>query len=96
MRLLTALKIFFIALVYAGLAIVSLEFSFHSSNASPVWPASGFAFAILLLWRPQLAYGILIGAFSANLYVFLKNKTCTTPVAIWVSLLIGIGNTLEA
>ncbi|MGZ3938483.1 MAG: hypothetical protein ACXVLT_07330, partial [Flavisolibacter sp.] len=26
----------------------------------------------------------------------LKNKTCTTPVAIWVSLLIGIGNTLEA
>jgi signal transduction histidine kinase len=93
MRLPKAIKIFFIAAVYFLLAIVSLQLSFHSSNASPVWPASGFAFAILLLWKPNVAYGIFIGAFSANLYVFLNNHTCDATTAIWVSALIGIGNT---
>lgn len=96
MQLRKALNILFIAVVYFGLAVTSLTFSFHASNASPVWPASGFAFAILLLTNKKLAYGIFLGAFSANIYVFLKNETCAFSTAIWVSLLIAAGNTLEA
>jgi signal transduction histidine kinase len=96
MRLLKALNLVFIAGVYFGLAVISLKFSFHSSNASPVWPPSGFAFAILLLRNQKIAYGIFFGAFSANLYVFLNNGTCALPTAIIVSMLIAAGNTLEA
>ena len=90
------LKILLIAAVYGLLAIASLPLSFDSSNATPVWPASGFAFAVLLLWKPGMAPGIFLGAFSANLYVLLNNQEVSTFTAVWVSLVIGIGNTLEA
>jgi signal transduction histidine kinase len=96
MRFAKAIKILFIAAVYFVVAVASLRLSFHSSNASPVWPASGFAFAVLLFWSPRVAYGILIGAFSANLYVFLHNDTCPVSTAAWVSLMIAAGNTCEA
>jgi signal transduction histidine kinase len=96
MRLPKAIKILFIAVVYFVIAVASLRLSFHSSNASPVWPASGFALTVLLFWRPQMAYGIFIGAFLANVYVFLHNHTCPVSTAVWVSLLIGIGNSCEA
>ena len=96
MRFSKALKVLFIAGVYFVLAVTSLQYSFHSSNATPIWPASGFAFAILLLWGPQFALGIFMGAVSANLFVFLSNDTCPVFTAICVSGLIGIGNMTEA
>lgn len=90
------LKVLFIAFVYFILAVVSLPLSFHSSNATPVWPASGFAFAMLLLWTPKVSPGIFAGAFAANLFVFLNHHDNLTGNIIWISLLIGIGNTAEA
>jgi hypothetical protein len=70
LRLPKGIKILLTATIYFTLAVWSLPLSFHSSNATPVWPASGFAFAILLLWKPSLAPGIFLGAVGANLYVF--------------------------
>ena len=96
MRLPKAIKVLCIAMVYFGLAVLSLQLSFKSSNATAVWPPSGFAFAVLLLAGRSVAPGIFIGAFAANLFVFLNNHTASYFTAGWVSVLIALGNTAEA
>ena len=96
MTLNVAVKNALVAAVYCLLAVTSLQFAYHASNATPVWPPSGFAFAILLLFGRKLTPGIFLGAVAANCYVFLDHQTTSTFTSIWVSLLIGAGNTLEA
>jgi signal transduction histidine kinase len=91
-----AVKVLIVAAVYFCLAIGSLEYSYHFSNATPIWPPSGFAFAVLLLAGRFVAPGIFIGAFSANLFVFLTNHTCPPLTAGWASVIMGAGNTAEA
>jgi signal transduction histidine kinase len=95
-QLIQSLKILLTSAIYFGLAILSLNFSFQSSNATPIWPPSGLAFAILLLWGRRLAPGIFIGAFAANLFVFLNHHITATVNAIAMSAFISIGNTAEA
>jgi len=95
-RLSTFLSILAMAIGYFALARLSLEFAFQNSNATPLWPPSGFAFAIILLFGYRIAPGIMIGAFVVNVAVFLSNKTTNIPTALWVSGIISIGNTAEA
>ena len=90
------LQVLCTALIYFGLATLSLSLQFQNSNATPVWPPSGFAFAIILIWGYRIAPGILFGAFAANLTIFITNQTTDYPVAIMLSFVIGIGNMLEA
>lgn len=89
-------KITLVAAVYFILATASLQFSLFASNASPIWPASGFAFAVLILGGRQLAVGIFLGAFAANLFDFLGQNTFPLFKSTWVSALIGFGNSLAA
>jgi PAS domain S-box-containing protein len=95
-RLRYPLQMLAIAMGYFVLAKLSLLLSFQHSNATPVWPPSGFAFAMILLWGYRMAPGILVGAFAANITVFLSNQTADVSTALWVSLIISIGNTGEA
>ncbi len=88
-------KILFTAAVYFILARLSLQLQFHSSNATPVWPPSGFAFAMMVLWGMRITPGILIGAFAANMAVFLSNHTCSVGTASLASLFIAFGNSIE-
>lgn len=90
------LQIFLTAAVYFILARFSLLLQFASSNATPIWPPSGFAFAIILLLGNRIAPGITIGAFAANLVTFISNQTSSLPTAILLSFVISIGNTCEA
>jgi signal transduction histidine kinase len=90
------LQVCFTAGMYFLLARLSLMFQFESSNATPVWPSAGFAFAMILLWGKRIAPGILFGAFAANLLLFINNQTVDYPTAVLLSLVIGIGNTAEA
>jgi PAS domain S-box-containing protein len=85
-----------VALVYFFMARASLAVAFEYSNATPVWPCSGFALAVVLLWGYDVVPAIALGAFAANVATFLLNKTAGPGTAIWVSALIGIGNTGEA
>jgi PAS domain S-box-containing protein len=82
--------------VYFVLARLSLLLQFQSSNATPVWPPSGFAFAIILLLGYRIVPGIMLGAFVANVLIFNINKTAPLPVSILLALLISIGNTGES
>ncbi len=77
--LLTAFAYF--ALAKAGLALASIH-----PSASPIWPPTGFAFAILLLRGLRLAPAIFLGALAAN---------ATTDGSLATAAAIAAGNTLE-
>ncbi len=78
----------FVCIVYTGLAWASLRaFATLNESASPVWPPTGVAFGLLLLWGVRLWPGIFVGAFVANLLAAGHVAT---------SLAIATGNTLEA
>lgn len=72
--------------VYLALARLGLSFAHLQESASPVWPASGFAVAALVVMGPRLFPAILLGAFAANSLV-------GGPIT---ALPISLGNTLEA
>ncbi|WP_426318042.1 CHASE domain-containing protein [Pseudoduganella sp. R-43] len=81
---------------YYLLARLGLMLALAQSNASPIWPPSGFALVLLLRFGRQLWPAILAGAFFANLAVFHNNNVASLPVLLTVSLTIAIGNTSEA
>ncbi|WP_375739897.1 CHASE domain-containing protein [Pseudomonas boanensis] len=82
--------------IYYAAARLGLVLAFANTNASPVWPPSGIAFAALLLFGYRVWPGITIGAFAANFAVFAANHVAAGSTSIVVSLAIAIGNTLEA
>jgi signal transduction histidine kinase len=92
----TILLPFLVALLYFILAHYSLQLSFANSNATPVWPPSGFALAMMLIFGRAVLPGIFLGAFSVNLISFLEMETLSTFTAVVVSLVIALGNSLEA
>jgi signal transduction histidine kinase len=85
-----------LAALYYGAARLGLVLSFQQTNASPVWPPSGIAVAAVLLRGCRVWPGILLGAFLANVVVFLANRAAAGGPIVAISCCIGIGNTLEA
>ena len=81
---------------YYLLARLGLMLALAPSNASPIWPPSGFALVLLLRVGRQYWPAILTGAFFANMAVFYSNQAAALPVILSVSLAIAVGNTAEA
>lgn len=75
------------ALIYFALARACLYFASLNASATPIWPPTGLAIALLLMRGNMLLPAILAGAFAANYAV-----TPNIPTAA----IIAIGNTLEA
>jgi integral membrane sensor domain MASE1 len=88
-------RIAIVALAYLIAARLSLFLAFEKTNASPVWPPSGIAFAALVLWGPKIWPGVWIGAFVANLLTFHSNFQSVSPSLFLVSIGIAAGNSLE-
>ncbi|NVM78273.1 signal transduction histidine kinase/DNA-binding response OmpR family regulator/integral membrane sensor domain MASE1 [Duganella sp. SG902] len=91
MRALTLLT-----LCYALIAHASLLLAFDHTNATPVWPPSGIAFAALLLMGYRAWPAVFLGALIANTTTFLGNGLPLNGTVGLASLLIASGNTLEA
>jgi len=91
-----AAEIIFFAIVYYVVARLSLFFAFQNTNASPLWPPSGIAFAVLLRRGLRLWPAVFLGAFYANIVVFVQNSAGDLLSISAASLVIGAGNTLEA
>ena len=85
-----------LALLYFGAAQAGLWLAFSGSNASPVWPASGLAFAAMFRWGHVAAPGIWLGAFAANLTTFMLTGQLPASRAVPASALIALGNLAEA
>ena len=84
------------AVLYYAAARLSLHLAFENTNASPVWPPSGIALALVLLLGYRVWPGILLGAFLANFNVFEANRTAHLEPILLASAVIAAGNTLEA
>ncbi len=84
------------AVLYYFSARIGLFLALEHTNATPVWPPSGIAFAVILLFGYRFWPGILAGAFLANLVTFLGNKVADPFSIVVLSVLIGTGNTAEA
>lgn len=76
-----------LAAVYFGAAKFGLSLAVVNASSSAVWPPTGIALAVLLLWGYRLWPGIFLGAFLVNL---------TTQGTLLTSLGIATGNTGEA
>ncbi|MBV6322047.1 CHASE domain-containing protein [Duganella violaceipulchra] len=81
---------------YYLVANTSLLLAFAHTNATPVWPPSGIAFAAVLLLGYRAWPAILLGALAANLATFTTNGQPFNAGLVVASLLIAVGNTLEA
>jgi PAS domain S-box-containing protein len=81
------LSMVLLAAVYFGAARFGLSLASVHTNVSPVWAPTGIALAAVLLLGYRVWPGILLGAFLANY---------PTPVPVTASILIAIGNTVEA
>jgi signal transduction histidine kinase/ActR/RegA family two-component response regulator len=82
-----ALQVFIGALLYAVVGWCGLEMAIVSRQVSVVWPASGLALAMLVLYGRQMWPAIAAGSLLVNM---LSGAPAT------VSLGIAAGNTLEA
>lgn len=74
------------ALLYFLCARLGLAFASLQESASPVWPASGFALALLILAGPRAWPAVALGALAAN----------ALTGGLLSAGFITIGNTLEA
>ena len=75
------------AAVYFLVGKLGLRFAFLHESTSAIWPATGLAFAMLLVWGLRYWPAIFVGAFLVNV----------TTAGSWLTgLLIAIGNTSEA
>ena len=104
------LGIVLLAAIYYGAARLGLQLQFEATQATPIWPPSGIALAVLLLFGRRLSAGVFLGAFLANLTDFLAKSTAAEPLAtgdlipylaqhigqVGASAGIGLGNMLEA
>jgi two-component sensor histidine kinase len=76
-----------IAIIYVGLAKLSLALASIHPSATPIWPPTGYALGIVLLLGYQVSPAIFLGALIANV---------TTAGSIVTSLGIATGNALES
>ncbi len=81
------LRVAAVAIIYFVAGKLGLYFASFNASSSPVWPATGIAFAALLLLGFRVWPAIFLGAFFVNL---------TALGAIFISLGMATGNTLEA
>jgi signal transduction histidine kinase len=82
-----ALRLIALGVTYVVSARLGLALDAVSGFATLVWPATGIAIAMLVLFGMALWPGVYVGAVIANLMV---------GAPIVVALGIGVGNTLEA
>ena len=76
-----------IAVIYVGLAKLSLALASIHPSATPIWPPTGYALAVVLLRGYRVSPAIFLGALVANV---------TTAGSVSTSLAIATGNTLES
>jgi signal transduction histidine kinase/CheY-like chemotaxis protein len=75
------------ACLYAAAAKAGLSVAAVAEQVSVVWPPTGIALALVLLFGPIVVPGIALGAFAANI-------TANEPAG--TAAVIALGNTLEA
>jgi PAS domain S-box-containing protein len=76
-----------VAVTYVAAAHLGFRVAFVAEQVTTVWPPTGIAIAVLLLWGQALWPAIWAGAFVAN---------ATSDAPLWTAAVVATGNTLEA
>lgn len=86
-----------VALSYYLAAVLGLSLAIPPGYATALWPPSGIALGVTLVWGYRILPGVYLGAFLANLSISLNTATSIDwlPVAA-NSAGIAIGSTLQA
>jgi CHASE1-domain containing sensor protein len=84
-----------VAVLYAGLGLITLGLAQMSGLASPVWPAAGVAFAAALHWGWRALPGVFLGSAGLNAY-WLTRFDEPEPRSLLVAAAIGLGAVLGA
>jgi diguanylate cyclase (GGDEF)-like protein len=82
-------------LAYVAAAALGLLLAFPGTNASPFWPPTALALALLYRYGLRLWPIILAAAFTIN-FLFMLRAGVTPTLALPASVGVGIGNMLEA
>jgi integral membrane sensor domain MASE1 len=82
------------AVVYFMAARLSLLLAVGNTNASSVWPPSGIALAVILLWGYRMGPAIFTGALFANILA-LKGIGTEPVYYVSASFVTAMGNMLE-
>jgi diguanylate cyclase (GGDEF)-like protein len=82
-------------LAYFAAAALGLALAFPGTNASPFWPPTALALALLYGYGLRLWPVILAGAFAINL-MFMLRAGVAPALAVPASVGVGVGNMLEA
>lgn len=84
-------------LAYVSGGLLGTLFAVPPSGASPIWPASGIALAVVLQYGRRLLPGIFLGSLLVQIYAFLDGSS---PDKVWASIkigsVIGIASCLQA
>src|ERR1043165_1836072 len=76
-----------VAVAYTVACKLGLAVALVHPNATPIWPGTGIAIAVLLIWGLRMWPAILVGSFVVNV---------TTAGAALTSAGIAAGNAFEA
>lgn len=90
------LKIVFLGAIYYSSAHVGFLLSFPETLASPVWPPTGIAFALILIMGHGSWPGLMIGSFIVHSLIFWRNGLAFDNHMIFATFFVSTGNTLEA
>lgn len=82
------------AVIYFVTARLSLLLAVGNTNATSVWPPSGIALAVILLWGYRMGPAVLLGAFLANIFA-LKGYGLAPAYYLTASFTTAVGNMLE-
>ncbi|MEE6249530.1 MAG: ATP-binding protein [Bdellovibrionota bacterium] len=89
-------KLIIIALGYFGLGHLSLLMAVPPGFASPVFPAAGFAIAMMLIYGRQMLLGIFLGSLLLNFnVVFQSNNSFSTLASFAHPIIIALGSSLQ-
>ncbi len=82
---------------YFLLGYVGTLLSAPPSNVSPVWPASGFALAIVLVFGKRVLPGLFLGALAIHIYSFLDFSTLESITPPFITgLITSISSCVQA
>ncbi|MEC9282347.1 MAG: ATP-binding protein [Bdellovibrionota bacterium] len=89
-------KLIIIALGYFGLGQLSLLMAVPPGFSSPVFPAAGFAIAMLLLYGRKMVLGIFLGSLLLNYTaMFTSNESFSQLGRVLHPLIIAIGSSIQ-
>jgi len=86
-----------VAIAYFSGGAFGALFALEPSNSSPIWPASGVALAVMLVYGLRVLPGLFVGVACAQVYISLDSLSLQMlQEAFWVTSVKAMASCLQA